>query len=102
MVIKTNDYEYDLYMRVDTNTRGHHQWFYFTVSYPSTFNKKTVSFTVRNFTKDSSLYNYGMRIAIAKKSEDYVWQKAGDEILYKRSNLVRRYDPDPAKVQYYY
>ena len=24
MVIKTNEYEYDLFMRVDTNTRGHH------------------------------------------------------------------------------
>ena len=24
MVIKTNDSDYDLFMRVDTNTRGHH------------------------------------------------------------------------------
>jgi len=24
MVIKVKDFEYDLYMRVDTNTRGHH------------------------------------------------------------------------------
>jgi len=24
MVVKRDDYEYDLYMRVDTNTRGHH------------------------------------------------------------------------------
>ena len=24
LVIKTAQYEYDLYMRVDTNTRGHH------------------------------------------------------------------------------
>jgi len=31
MVIKVKDYEYDLYMRVDTNTRGHHQWFFFSV-----------------------------------------------------------------------
>lgn len=33
MVVKTNPWEYDLYMRVDTNTRGHHQWFYFGISY---------------------------------------------------------------------
>jgi len=25
-----DEIEYDLYMRVDTNTRGHHQWFYFS------------------------------------------------------------------------
>jgi hypothetical protein len=31
MVLKKKDLEYDLYMRVDTNTRGHHQWFYFSV-----------------------------------------------------------------------
>jgi len=24
MVIKVKEFEYDLYMRVDTNTRGHH------------------------------------------------------------------------------
>lgn len=30
MVVKRGEYEYDLYMRVDTNTKGHHQWFYFS------------------------------------------------------------------------
>jgi hypothetical protein len=30
-VIKKKDLEYDLFMRVDTNTKGHHQWFYFSV-----------------------------------------------------------------------
>ena len=30
-VIMVTETEYDLYMRPDTNTRGHHQWFYFKV-----------------------------------------------------------------------
>lgn len=102
LVIKTDQNKYDLYMRVDTNTRGHHQWFYFTVTYPEELNKQTIQFTVRNFTKDSSLYDYGMRIAIAKKSQNYTWFKAGDEIKYGRSNLVRRSNIDPMLVQYYY
>ena len=102
MVIKTEEQAYDLYMRVDTNTRGHHQWFYFTVKYPAEWHKRTVSFTVCNFTKDSSLYNHGMRIAIARKSQDYQWFKAGDEIEYKKSKKVRRFDVDPNKCQYYY
>ena len=29
MVVRRHDTEYDLYMRVDTNTWGHHQWFFF-------------------------------------------------------------------------
>ncbi len=33
MVVKAQPCEYDLYMRVDTNTRGHLQWFFFGVSY---------------------------------------------------------------------
>jgi len=31
MVVQIKEHEYDLYMRVDSNTRGHHQWFFFTV-----------------------------------------------------------------------
>lgn len=27
--IKVGDYEYDLYMRVDSNTKGHLQWYNF-------------------------------------------------------------------------
>lgn len=30
-VVKLNSNEYDLFMRVDSNTRGHLQWFNFTV-----------------------------------------------------------------------
>jgi hypothetical protein len=33
MAIKVGEKEYDLYMRVDTNTRGHHQWFHFSVEH---------------------------------------------------------------------
>lgn len=55
--------EYDLYMRVDSNTRGHHQWFYFTVS--NAYNVKgRVKFNIVNFTKDASLYHQGMRINV--------------------------------------
>jgi hypothetical protein len=31
MVVQIREHEYDLYMRVDSNTRGHHQWFFFTL-----------------------------------------------------------------------
>ena len=32
MVVKTGDGCYDLYLRVDTNTKGHFNWFHFEVS----------------------------------------------------------------------
>lgn len=56
MVIKRRDLEYDLFMRVDTNTKGHHQWFYFSVANNASFANKKVLFNVVNFTKDFSLY----------------------------------------------
>jgi len=33
MVIKIDEYEYDLYMRVDSNTKGHTSWFNFKANF---------------------------------------------------------------------
>jgi hypothetical protein len=49
-------------MRVDSNTRGHHQWFYFKVlNGPETGRYR---FNIVNFTKNASLYHQGMRINV--------------------------------------
>ena len=101
-------------MRVDSNTRGHHQWFYFKVR-----NMKktgTIKFNIVNFTKKNSLYMHGMRVNVksmldfedkkAKHIEqetkvkgntdykfkegdlpNYGWVKCGDNIVYKLSKL---------------
>jgi hypothetical protein len=90
--------EYDLYMRIDSNTKGHHQWFYF-----SACNKEpvTVKFNILNFTKRRSLYSQGMRISVfsEKKAEKAIkgeipeffaqWHKSGDNISYKISKLTQ-------------
>ena len=57
-VIKRKPDEYDMYMRVDTNTRGHHQWFYYSITFDNMafFADRTVRFNLMNFTKSSSLY----------------------------------------------
>ena len=86
MVIKKKDLEYDIYMRVDTNTKGHHQWFYFSVTSNSSFLGKKVKFNIVNFTKGSSLYTQGMRICVSKRSTNYSWCKGGDDIQYKNSH----------------
>ena len=45
-------------MRADTNTRGHHQWFYFKIK-----NKQTrkVTLVIKNFIKSSMLYKRGLK-----------------------------------------
>lgn len=57
MVIKIKDNEYDLYMRVDTNTKGHHQWFFFSVNHNVKYTNQSIKFNIVNFTKENSLYS---------------------------------------------
>jgi hypothetical protein len=66
-VVMVSPTEYDLYMRPDTNARGHHQWFYFRVV--SRTNLGPVKFNIVNFTKRRSLHENGMRICICSLAE---------------------------------
>lgn len=52
-VVKVAENEYDLYLRIDTNTRGHLQWFNFTVK---NCGKSKVRFNIVNFKKAKTLY----------------------------------------------
>lgn len=58
--IQSGPYEYELILRPDVNTRGHTQWYYFSVANV----RKGVEYRFRlvNFQKDDSLYNAGMRV----------------------------------------
>jgi len=89
-VIKKKDYEYDLFMRVDTNTRGHHQWFYFSIESNKQFMGKKVRFNIVNFTKSHSLYSQGMKVCISKRSYKYRWMKGGEDISYRPSPYNKR------------
>ena len=70
---------YDLYMRVDTNTQGHLQWFYFEVKNVAPQN---AVFTVFKFKKRLALYQRGMRPYIKSKKEGTGWRQAGTNIKY--------------------
>lgn len=59
-VVMVSPIEYDLYMRPDSNSRGHHQWFYFKVVNRSAMGR--VRFNILNFTKQESLYQVGMKL----------------------------------------
>jgi len=81
-VVKVKKDEYDLYIRTDSNTRGHHQWFYFSVQ-PKI--KGTVKFNIVNLTQKESLYTQGMKIAIYSEG---IWHRGGENITYKQSKLA--------------
>jgi hypothetical protein len=49
-------------MRVDSNTYGHHQWFFYKIKTKGKVGK--VKFNIVNFTKKRSLYENGMRICV--------------------------------------
>lgn len=104
-VVMVGPNEYDLYMRADTNVRGHHQWFYFK----TTSRKKmgTVKFNILNFTKRRSLYESGMRVCILNVADrnklieqaelagkpydrDIIgWYRGGENIKYQPSKVNR-------------
>ena len=99
---------YNLYMRVDTNTKGHHQWFNFSVEFTGNLKHRRVTFHILNFTKDDSLFAQkgssipGMRIVVAKKSNNYKLERAGENIKYYKSDLIRKINPvDPTRHKYY-
>ena len=50
--VETRLREYDLYLKIDTNTKGHCQWFYFTVF---TTNSGNFKLNVVNMVKSKSV-----------------------------------------------
>lgn len=66
-------------MRVDTNTQGHLQWFYFKVR-----NEKpqSATFTIFRFKKKISLYQRGMRPYVKSKKDGTGWRQTGYNIKY--------------------
>lgn len=100
MVYKVGELEYDLFMRVDTNTKGVQQWFYFSCEHGPELENKVIRFNVINFTKHNSLFSKGMRIVYAKQSQDYSPKKGGLDIKYIKSNVVRKKTVNGEKFHY--
>ncbi|CAG9329613.1 unnamed protein product [Blepharisma stoltei] len=90
-VVKVKENEYDLYLRTDSNTYGHNQWYYFKVSNKSY--AREVKFNIVNFSKRNSLYTQGLMPCIYREKTG--WVKGGYNITYTSSKvnrlLVNRY-----------
>lgn len=81
-VIQTDDNDFDLYLRPDTNTKGHTQWYSFRVR-NKTKNQK-IKINIMNFTKVPSLYNYNKLPFVysdkLNKNQNVDWHQSGSNI----------------------
>lgn len=75
----SNLYEYDLMLNHDVHSKGHTQWFYFSVS--NMFAGMTVKFNIGLFSKSTSLFNQGMRPLFYSEKKGK-WSRCGEDILY--------------------
>ena len=70
-----------MFLRIDSNTRGHTQWYYFSIKNGK--KKQTLKLNICNITKGKALYEQGMKPYIfsrCKKERDgkkYNWEQGG-------------------------
>ena len=91
MASKVSDIEYNLLLQTDINSRGHTQWFFFSVQ--NTRANSTVKFNLLNFAKSDSLFNHGMKVLIYSKkaafSKDSGWFRGGENFMYYPNGILR-------------
>lgn len=90
--IQVYEYEYDLILKPDYNTRGYTQWFYFSIS--NTKAGKNYRFNIINLIKPDSLYNHGMRPLMYSeeqaKKNGRGWVRTGTDICYYQNSMKRK------------
>ena len=72
LAVKVKPNEFDCFIRSDTNTKGHTNWFYFKVSNGGENEK--IRLNICNMTKNRNLYTKGMK-PYAKVGKDGVWSQ---------------------------
>jgi hypothetical protein len=91
MASKLSDWEYDLILQSDINSKGHTQWFFFSVE--NTRKSLKVKFNILNFAKSDSLYNDGMKVLMYSKcAQDCSgrgWFRGGEDISYYNNGIVK-------------
>lgn len=88
--IQVYEYEYDLILKPDVNTRAHTQWFYFRVQ--NLCNTK-YKFNIVNVIKPDSLYNQGMKPLLYSEmnaKSGIGWVRCGQDICYYQNNIRRK------------
>jgi hypothetical protein len=90
--IQVYEFEYDLILKPDYNTRGNIQWYYFRVS--NVRANKQYRFNIINLMKPDSLYNHGMRPLLYSdadaKKYGKGWQRHGNDVCYYQNSMKRK------------
>eukprot|EP00347_Sterkiella_histriomuscorum_P022736 403337354 len=90
--IQVYEFEYDLILKPDYNTRGHTQWFYFRVQNMKA--GRTYRFNIINLLKPDSLYNHGMKPLmysdIEAKKYSKGWHRDGKDVCYYQNSMKRK------------
>ena len=102
--IKVTDEEYTLLQDYDVLTKGHTQWFYFSVK--NERKGQTVRFSIVNLMKYDSLYNNGMKPLVRslrkEQTKGISWHRAGDAVSYYENNIPRVLGLNTRLPQFYY
>ena len=107
MVVRTGENTYDLFLRADTNTKGHFGWFHFEVG--NTKRGKTCHFNIVNMSKPNSLHNYGMLVNYWSQKRNQLkfvgWERGGFNIKYgptlRSYKDLHKYQGRGPRKQYY-
>eukprot|EP00437_Effrenium_voratum_P026684 CAMPEP_0181402510 /NCGR_PEP_ID=MMETSP1110-20121109/3212_1 /TAXON_ID=174948 /ORGANISM="Symbiodinium sp., Strain CCMP421" /LENGTH=751 /DNA_ID=CAMNT_0023524731 /DNA_START=33 /DNA_END=2288 /DNA_ORIENTATION=+ len=90
--VQAYEFEYDLILNPDYNTKSHTQWYFFRVG--NTRKGPQYRFNIINMVKPTSVYNEGMRplmYSCIEASERGVgWVRCGDRIAYYQNGLRRQ------------
>mmetsp|Transcript_47300 Transcript_47300/g.86861 ORF Transcript_47300/g.86861 Transcript_47300/m.86861 type:complete len:756 (-) Transcript_47300:91-2358(-) len=90
--IQVYEFEYDLILNPDYNTRSHTQWYYFRVS--NIRAGPEYRFNIINMAKPTSLYNEGMRPLMYSMREATLhgvgWERCGTNIAYYQNGIRRK------------
>lgn len=85
-------FEYDLQMRSDTCTKGHTQWYYFSVT--NTRKDTKYRFNITNYQKPGSLVTNGMRplmySELLAKETGIGWHRVGEDIAYYANSQKKK------------
>ena len=85
LVIQTGPDEFDLFMRIDTNTKGHTSWFNFKMHVKEKGRK--IKINIVNFRKSNNMFVRGHKPFYKSKKADNDWVQGGDNIEYKLTRL---------------
>jgi hypothetical protein len=90
--IQVYEFEYDLILKPNYNTRGFTQWFYFRVA--RVLAGRTYRFNIVNLLKPDSLYNHGMRPLMYSEAQARLlgqgWRHAGKDVCYYQNSMKKK------------